>query len=103
MTEEAMGGKERGGKGGGRGEGRQRSLLAVSDSGRILLYRGDGSFARVISSGYLNAALAFDGKRILVGGANSKVSSAGEGLEDSEKLQVWHLFKLPEFGGKIIA
>jgi len=78
-------------------------LLAVSDSGRILLYRGDGSFARVISSGYLNAALAFDGKRILVGGANSKVSSAGEGLEDSEKLQVWHLFKLPEFGGKIIA
>ena len=55
-------------------------VLAVSDSGRIFLVSTkDGSWLKQVAAGYLNAALAFDGSRLLVGPANS---------------QVWHLFKL---------
>jgi hypothetical protein len=55
-------------------------VLAVSDSGRVFLVSAkDGSLLRQVTAGYLNAALAFDGSRLLVGPANS---------------QVWHIFKL---------
>ena len=55
-------------------------VLAVSDSGRIFLISSvDGSWLRQVAAGYLNAALAFDGARLLVAPANSKV---------------WHIFKL---------
>ena len=55
-------------------------VLAVSDSGRIFLVNSkDGTWLRQVAAGYLNAAVAFDGSRLLVAPANS---------------QVWHIFKL---------
>mmetsp|Transcript_3915 Transcript_3915/g.6138 ORF Transcript_3915/g.6138 Transcript_3915/m.6138 type:complete len:647 (+) Transcript_3915:56-1996(+) len=54
-------------------------LLAVSDSGRILLYKTtDGKMVREVTRGYLNAAITWDGKRLMVANANSNV---------------WHCFK----------
>ena len=55
-------------------------VLAVSDSGRIFLVScKDGRWLKEVAAGYLNAAVAFDGSRLLVAPANS---------------QVWHIFKL---------
>jgi len=55
-------------------------VVAVSDSGRIFLVSTkDGRWLRQVAAGYLNAALAFDGARLLVAPANSSV---------------WHVFKL---------
>jgi hypothetical protein len=67
-------------------------VLAVSDSGRVLLVRvSDGSMLGQVAAGYLNAAIAFDGSRLLCAPANSKV---------------WHVFKLPppfDSKGQILA
>lgn len=54
-------------------------VFAVSDSGRVLLYQAStGQLLAQIASGYLNAALAWDGRKLLIANAND---------------HVWHMFR----------